>query len=238
MAKPSEADAVLHGIREAITLQRLLPGTKLHEEALAEVFGVSRTRVRAALQDLQHRGLVESGHKRVARVARPSAGEARDMFAARRLVEPWTAAEVARRATPDTTARLGRLIETEHAVRAGGNRLEATRLAGEFHVTLAELAGNTVVTRLVREVVDRTLLVIVMYQSPSATACVHEEHSALLEAIAARDADQASRCMLEHLLGIEGRMHLQGPEEPLVDLARAFEGIVPAREVPTRRRTR
>jgi DNA-binding GntR family transcriptional regulator len=250
MEKPSEAvtyasaeqpeyrDAVLHGIREAIMLQRLLPGTKLHEEALAEVFGVSRTRVRAALKDLQHRGLIESSHKRVARVARPSVSDARDMFAARRLVEPWAAAEVAGKGTPAVVAQLQQLIETEHAIRAGGNRLEATRLAGEFHVAMTELAGNTVITRMIREVVDRTLLVIVMYQSPSAAACVHEEHSILVDAIAARDALKASQAMTEHLLSIESRMNLLGPEEPVVDLSQAFEGIVPGIGVPAGRRKR
>jgi len=44
---------------------------------------VSRTRIRQALQRLQHTGLVSSGRKQIARVAEPSVKDARDMFALR-----------------------------------------------------------------------------------------------------------------------------------------------------------
>lgn len=222
----ASSDPVLEGIREAITRQRLPPGTKLHEEALGGIFKVSRTRIRAALQRLQQTGLVTSGHKQIARVAQPSIKDARDMFAVRRLIEPSVAAEVARAITPATKAALAQLLEAEHTARHAGERMEATRLAGEFHVALAEMAGNGVVTRLIREIVDRTFLVIFMYQAPSAVACVHSEHSQLLDAIGSGDSTQAAAEMLQHIQQIESRMSLEERDEPTVDLRLAFEGIV------------
>ncbi len=220
------SDPILDGIREAITRQRLPPGTKLHEEALGGIFGVSRTRIRAALHRLQHTGLVTSGRKQIARVAQPSIKEAREMFAARRLVEPSIAAEVARRVTPEIRLRLDRLLKAERLARDRGDRVEAIRLAGEFHVVLAEIAGNSVVTRFIREIVDRTFLVIFMYQSAASPSCVHSEHSQLLGAIGEGKAERAAAVMLRHIDLIESRMTLEEREESSVDLKKAFDGIV------------
>lgn len=219
-------DDVLAGIREAITRQRLPPGSKLHEEALAGIFGVSRTRIRQALQRLQHTGLVSSGRKQIARVAEPSVKDARDMFAVRRLVEPAVAADVARRVTLAIRNSLQKLLDSEQRARDRDNRMEAVRLAGEFHVALADIAGNAVIARLIREIVDRTFLVIFMYQAPSPGACVQAEHSSLLKAIGEGDAKGAAQSMLQHIESIESRMSLKERAEPSVDLTRAFTGIV------------
>ena len=222
-----EPDAVLAGIHRAITEQRLPPGTKLNEEALAEVFGVSRTRVRAALSRLQHAGLVSSGRKQIARVARPSVREARELFAARRIIEPVIAADVARTVDAGGLGKLKAVLDDEHAARSAGRRMDAIRLAGEFHLVLAALAGNAVLVRWMREVVDRSYLVIFLYQRRTVSAsCVHDEHAMLLQAIAGHDAEAASRSMFDHLRQIEGRMELEGDDEPVIDLRRAFEGIV------------
>src|ERR671912_31026 len=88
-----QVDPVFEGIREAILKRKLPPGTKLHEEALAGIFGVSRTRIR---------------------VAQPSIKEARDMFAIRRLIEPAVAADVAARFTPQVGKTLKDVMRAEH----------------------------------------------------------------------------------------------------------------------------
>src|SRR6218665_2629011 len=72
---------------QSILAQKLAPGERLGEQALADLFGVSRTMVREALMQLQARGFVEVQPKRGWYVVQPSAEEARDAFAARRIVE-------------------------------------------------------------------------------------------------------------------------------------------------------
>jgi DNA-binding transcriptional MocR family regulator len=54
----TQDDIVYAHIFEAILEQRLAPGTKLSEEALGEIFGVSRTIIRRALSRLAHEGVV------------------------------------------------------------------------------------------------------------------------------------------------------------------------------------
>lgn len=52
----TQDDIVYAHIFDAILEQRLAPGTKLSEEALGEIFGVSRTIIRRALSRLAHEG--------------------------------------------------------------------------------------------------------------------------------------------------------------------------------------
>ena len=68
-------------IREAIVERRLSPGTKLSESDVGNLFSVSRTLARAALQALSYEGLVSVEKNRGAFVAYPSPDEARQIFA-------------------------------------------------------------------------------------------------------------------------------------------------------------
>ena len=76
----TQDDIVYAHIFEAILEQRLAPGTKLSEEALGEIFGVSRTIIRRALARLAHGGVVLLRPNRGAVVASPSIEEARQVF--------------------------------------------------------------------------------------------------------------------------------------------------------------
>ena len=72
---------------ESILAQKLSPGERLGEQELADLFGVSRTLVREALMQLQARGFVEVRSRKGWFVVEPSIDEARDAFAARRIIE-------------------------------------------------------------------------------------------------------------------------------------------------------
>ena len=74
-------------IWSAIVDHSLPPETRLVESELCEVFGVGRTRVRQVLQQLAHERVVTLTRNRGAMVSKPSVREAREVFAARRLIE-------------------------------------------------------------------------------------------------------------------------------------------------------
>src|SRR5574340_216196 len=73
---------------EAILAQKLAPGDRLGEQELADLYGVSRTLVREALMQLQARGFVEVRTRKGWYVVEPSFDDARDTYAARRVIEP------------------------------------------------------------------------------------------------------------------------------------------------------
>ena len=83
----SPTKVICERIRIAISERRLLPGTRLKEAQLSEIFGVSRARVRQALAALERDGLVNLMPNRGALVAKPSVEDARDVFFARRVIE-------------------------------------------------------------------------------------------------------------------------------------------------------
>ena len=78
---------IVDALTRAIVEHRLHPGTKLAEQKLADHFGVSRTLVRQALFQLVQKRLIRMEPARGAFVATPSAEEARQVFATRRMLE-------------------------------------------------------------------------------------------------------------------------------------------------------
>lgn len=209
-------------IYSAIIEQRLAPGTKLGEESLCELFGVSRSRIRKVLYRLGNDSVVMLVPNRGAFVARPSVQEAREVFATRRLLEAEVVRALAKGLSAADAARLARHVEVEREAHARHDRRASIRLSGEFHLLLAELAGNRVIERFLRELVSRTSLIIAVYEAPGRSCCSFDEHAALIEAIGGGRAEAAVEGMMAHLCGIESRLMLDRPPGQAVDLKAIF----------------
>ena len=216
-------DEIYEKIYVAILEHRLHPGTKLAEERLADIFGVSRARIREVLARLAHEQIVELYPQRGAFVARPTIEQARDVFEARRLIEPAVMRRLVQTLNPEKLARLRMHQELELDARRRDDKRAVIRLSGEFHSLAADLAGNTALARSMRELSVLTCLMIFLYDAPTSTSCRADEHSQIIDAIAKRDAARAERLMLEHLEHIEHSMKLDEATEE-VDLEAIFKG--------------
>lgn len=204
----------------AIFEHRLPPGTKLGEEGLAAIFGVTRARIRAVLPRLAHEGLVSLEPNRGAFVAQPTAEQARDVFEARRLIEPGIATRLARQPERSgAVARLRQHVAAERRARAAGEVRLIVRLSGEFHVLLAELSGNSVLAKAMRGLASLTCLIIALYDRPTTPSCLGEEHGEIADAIAAGDGRRAASLMVEHLNHVERELDLSMGADKPVDLA-------------------
>ncbi len=207
-------DEIYEKIYLAIVEHRLLPGTKLVEERLAEIFKVSRARVREVLARLAHEQIVELYPQRGAYVAKPSIDQALDVFEARRLIEPDVLRLLIERLSPERTERLRQHQELEFDARRRNDQRAIVRLSGDFHMLLAELAGNSALRRTMRELSTLTCLIIVLYDAPTSLSCRADEHSQIIDAISHRDLARAQTLMLEHLEHIEKSLKLEpGTEE-------------------------
>ena len=102
------------------------------EDELSEIYGVSRTLVRSALQGLSHEQLVDIQPNRGAFVSKPSLREAREIFEARALLEPRTARSAALRMTKAAARRLQTHIDDEHEALAQNDIGKALWLSGVF----------------------------------------------------------------------------------------------------------
>lgn len=216
-------------ILQAIFERRLPPGEKLTEDRLGELFAVSRTVVRQALARLAQDGIVEHHPNRGAFVAAPSRAEAGHVIGARAVVEPEVARLAACACTGASAMRLRRHIAEEDATRAAGDRAALVRLTGEFHVTLAEIAGNPVFARLLTELQALSSLAILLYARGEHASCPPHEHAAIAAAIEAGDGQGAARLMREHIAHVAADMDLTEPVAKLDGLADALGMARPQR---------
>lgn len=212
-AVPALWPTVYEALRSAILSHKLVPGTKLPEDEIGAVYSVSRTVVRTALHSLAHDRLVELAPKRGAFVAQPTTQEAQEVFEARALIEPPVARRAAEVAKPSDIKRLRQHLVEEHRAMAGGDERAATSLSAQFHVSIAEIAGQTVYTEYVKQLCSRSALIISLHWTRRDTCCEERAHNALVEAIALHRPEVAAERMLAHLADLLSGLDLRPPTQ-------------------------
>jgi DNA-binding GntR family transcriptional regulator len=200
-------------LRRAIIEQALVPGTRLPEDTIGEQYGVSRTIVRQALVRLQSEGLVETKPNRGAFVATPSFEEARQIFEVRHCLEREVISRLVERISMLGLDALEAHVAREAQVR-NKDGPASIRLAGEFHILLAELTGNQILARYVAEVVSRCSLILAIYGRSHSSDCAVDEHRQIIEAVRGGDVAAAMRIMSHHLGAVEERAQLATDATP------------------------
>jgi DNA-binding GntR family transcriptional regulator len=212
----SSTDQIVDAIVSAIVERRLMPGTKLVEQQIADVFSVSRTVVRQALNQLSRDRLVTLEPARGAFVAMPGIAEARQVYQVRRLVEGGMALQLAQQITDAQLAQLREHLRNERQAVARNDVPGRTRLLADFHVVLARLLGNEVLAELIADLLSRSQLIALMYQSVHSAEHSQAEHELIVEALQRRDGAEAARLMEAHIASVEQNLRLD-PRTP--DLA-------------------
>jgi DNA-binding GntR family transcriptional regulator len=225
---PLSSAEIVSRITKAIFEHRLPPGTRLGEENLADVFSVSRTKIREALLHLSRDKLVTWAQGRGASVAEPSVQEARQVFDARSVLEAALIARCAIAATPEQIKHLRAqcAAEREHVA---ANDLQTGTPAGtqflrEFHLLIAEMSGNEVMAEMLREITARSCLIEVIYGTTMSAVCASGEHAKLLACIEKRDPDRAARLMRQHIEHIQSSLVLREKLVEFTDLKSALTG--------------
>ena len=209
--EPSATDTIVAALTRAIVEHRLQPGAKLTEQTLAGHFDVSRTLVRQALFQLSQRRLVTLEPARGAFVASPSAEEARQVFAVRRMLEVELTRAFVASATPAHIDALRDHVAREQAAVQRQDVEGRTELLGDFHVLMAELLGNHVLADVLQDLLARCAIATLMYQSSHAAHDSSAEHAALVECFAAGNVTRAVKLMREHLDHVEAGLKLDQP---------------------------
>ena len=217
----STTSFIVENLTRAIVEHRLLPGTKLAEQKLADHFGVSRTLVRQALFQLSQNRLIKLEPARGAFVATPSVDEARQVFAVRRMLEAGMVRSFMAQSTPAKIRTLRQHVAAEKKAMERQDVGQRTELLGDFHVRIAELMGNEVLAQLLGELISRCALITLMYQSTMAAEHSHDEHAGIVEALGQGDAEHAVQLMREHLDNVEAGLTFDR-DVPTNDLSMAL----------------
>jgi GntR family transcriptional regulator, transcriptional repressor for pyruvate dehydrogenase complex len=215
-------------LAEQVSAGGLAPGDRLPtEQQLAELHGVSRTVVREAVHQLKSQGLLISRQGSGVYVAPPATNkplafdpEVLESIAAvaqivevRRALEGEIAALAAERATPQQIAAIRQALATiETAVAAGGDGVDQD-LA--LHRAIAEASGNPQFGRLLGFLEQYLREAMRVTRGNEArhrvfADAVRSEHSALVEAIAAGDAEAARRAAAGHMVQAARRLEIAG----------------------------
>ena len=200
-------DAIFQTLRDAILSRRLAPGTRLREVRLGEILGASRGSVRKALDRLSFEGLVQHEPNRGASVAQPTAREAEELFAARKCLEVQIARMAARNLTQQAVRRLERHIAREQTAREKAETAKGIALSGEFHVLIAEIAGNAFLKRYLNDLVARESLILQLFGKRD-DVCTQNEHAGILEALRSGDDELIARRIEDHVDGIAAGVEL------------------------------
>lgn len=204
----SVTDRVASAIADAIVEHRLAPGTKLVEQNLATMFGVSRTIVRQALIRLEREHLVRLEPAKGASVAMPSVDETRQVFATRRYLEIPMIRDFAARASKSDVDKLREHLRREQGAIQQPDVRGRTRLLADFHVKIAMIMGNDVLAGVLAQLVSRTSLAAMLYQTRLSAEHSSDEHVELLDAIEKMDPAGAVRVMERHLENVEASLQL------------------------------
>ncbi|MBW4662345.1 MAG: GntR family transcriptional regulator [Drouetiella hepatica Uher 2000/2452] len=225
-AKPSE-DVIYAELYNAICERQLLPDTKLGEAMLAEHYGVSRTIIRQVLLRLSGDYLVKLEPNRGAFVARLSLDEAKQIYAAWRLVEAEIIRDVTLSITSEQIASLRALIASERKACEEEDYPLLTRLSTQFHLQLADLCSNQFLSRFLKELIPQTSLAY-FYDVRKMPLCTEDEHSIILNYIEAGEDESAVAAATQHLDGIEAALNARASLEQKVSLVDKLKSRVPS----------
>jgi DNA-binding GntR family transcriptional regulator len=181
-------------LRRSILSLALRPGEPLVERKLEELLAVSRTPIRAAIQQLSREGLVQRTG-RVYTVAPIDLAELEEAFAFRNLLE--TSAVRMAAARKPKAREIRDLLATVDADLDPEVELER---ATDFHLALAKLSGNRFLVASLAQVLSRIYraryLEIIR---PRGVDQAHMDHAALIELVQQGKAAEAAEFMLRHL---------------------------------------
>ncbi len=191
---------LIAAIREAILNGRLPPGHHLKERELCDMFQVSRSLVREAVQKLAAEELVTLVPHRGLTVSRIDRQSARDLYKVRAVLEGLAFAEFTERADDETreelfrlAARLGELVE--------GDPPQALLDAkNAFYVCLLEGCGNRVLRQMFTQLNNRVVqLRRISMSRPGRLPETRREIDAIVEAVRRRNPEVARQAAEKHV---------------------------------------
>ena len=221
--RPLKED-IYDALVEKIISGQYKPGDWLRQEEIASQLDVSMTPVREALDLLAAAGLAERVPYRGVRVPEPTPTDIAESYAIRLLLEQSVSRVAALNREQAHVDELKRIVSRSEKLVRLDDMSASRELSGNFHLTVADAAQNSMLTRIYTMAVNSFpdwMLYQAMFEHPEALEQSireeYQEHLAITEAIEARNTDLAGQRALEHILDI-GRqivLYLGVPQELL-----------------------
>jgi DNA-binding GntR family transcriptional regulator len=201
-AKGESLGLILKELRDEILDGRLRPGERIHQQAVAGRFGMSRLPVREALRQLQNEGLVVVLPNAGARVARLDAEEFDEVYLLRGRLEPLAVERSAPHLTDEQLAVLRRELEAMEAFpEVGGREAEWSAHDRTFHLATFAAAHSPRLLAIIESLwnVAEPYRRAYLGLHPEIVELTLVEHRLLLDALERRDGEDAARVLEMHI---------------------------------------
>lgn len=199
--KPVKNSEIIYGdLKRAIITLELTPGTPIVERDLTERYGISRTPLREAVLRLAEERLVDVVPKSGTYVARIPLSNLRESIVARRALEEVTVRAATRRASESQIMGMRAIIQRQKEMAEAGDEEAFHRADEDFHAAIAAAGSFPGIWDMIQQMrvhIERYRRLTL--PQAGRMQVVVGEHAAVLDAIAAGDADAAVTRMKDHL---------------------------------------
>lgn len=199
----SSVERVYGQLRELAIRFELLPGDRVNEVELARHFGVSRTPLREALNRLVSDGFLTFVAGKGFFRRSLDVKEVFDLYEMRQKLEIALAELAVERATAEQIQEIRDFLSISMKEDPGRTVHELVSLDEEFHERVAALSGNLEMQHTLRTINARIRFIRWINMENGRRTLTQGEHSAILEAIASRDAGLSRSLLQAH---IDGRL--------------------------------
>jgi DNA-binding GntR family transcriptional regulator len=208
-------------LRQKILDRELVPGSVLTIRQVAAALGVSPTPVRDALRRLQSEALVRERGRLGAEVVGLSAQDIVNLFGARTALETYAARIAAQRHSPTLIAGMKSVVRQFPETFHGNHYTDYERFAildSEFHYQIIGAADNDRLLRMYQALhVHIQLARIYQREVEQRALANHREHEAIVEALAAGDAEGMAWAANAHIENVRDHiLHIMGPGNVLI----------------------
>lgn len=194
------AEVAADKLREFILLEKLPPGAAISEREVSSLLGISRTPLRGALALLEQDGLVEYTITRRPRVANPSVHEIAQNLVVMGALEAL-GGELACKHAKDSDIK--QIVALDAKMQDGSTTLEPLdffRTDMEMHESIVRSSGNYALIETHRRYNARLWRArFISSRRSEGRDQTLSEHTAIITALTARDADKTATAMRVHL---------------------------------------
>lgn len=191
------AEQIAELVRTRIERGLMVPGQRISQREVADLFATSTTPVREAFQVLVAQGFVRIDPNRGAVVARPTPAQIREIYEIRKALEALAVTEAIPNLDGPAYARLERLTQDMRSATTSTERVDLNR---QFHAELYAAARMPKLAELIAQLRSAVSYYVERaYQAADVTERAAADHISILAACRRGDRQAAAAALVTHL---------------------------------------
>lgn len=214
----SLSDMVYQKLENDILSGTYKRGDSLHEAALAQKLGVSRTPLREALRRLDQDGLIKSVPNKGITVNGITMDDILDIYDIRISIEALALKKTASNITDEDISFLEETLELQEFYTQKGDNEKSMNMDSRFHATIYNLSGSYSLSSILCDMHKKIQRFRKLaFEDGGRAKSVAHEHYDILEALKSRDGEKAAALAVKHTINAKENLKKIYEEKKLWD---------------------